>query len=340
MLKSALIPAASASSFHADQRMDARNRNPREMDAHAAASGAFGASGASGSGAPPEFIAIGSSMRRLLQQLQAVGPLTPLAGLEGEPGTGKHLLALTLHHRSAVVAHAFHRADAAQWLASDPEPSTLRGTLYLERADQLSSTGQTLLLQWLKTLEDRPLAHFQLLVAAHGSLRQLAAQGLYLPDLAFRLSAVRFSLPPLRDHREDIAALTHALIARIARRYHRAPVALAPGVLPRLLQHAWPGNVRELASQLEAAMLASTDGQITAAQLDLPTHAAPQPKAVPSPLVLDDHPADLSLDAVIQRHILRTLDLYRGNKLRAARQLGISRSTLYRLLAGKSAIAD
>ena len=339
MLKSALIPAASAPSFHADQRMGTRNRNPRAMDAqelnaHAAASGTSDAA------APPEFIAIGSTMRRLLQQLQAVGPLTPLAGLEGEPGTGKHLLARTLHHRSAVVAHAFHRADAGQWLASDPEPSALRGTLYLERADQLSATGQSLLLQWLKTLEDRPVPNFQLLVATHSSLRQLAAQGLYLPDLAFRLCAVRFLLPPLRDHREDLAALTHALIARIARRYHRAPVALAPGVLPRLLQHSWPGNVRELASQMESAMLACNDGQITPNHLDLPSPVAPQPKAVPTPRILEDHPADLSLDAVIQRHILRTLDLYRGNKLRAARQLGISRSTLYRLLAGKSAIAD
>ncbi len=311
--------------------------------------------------APPEFIAIGSTMRRLLLQLQAVGPLTPLASFEGESGTGKHLLALTLHHRSSVAAQPFRRADASQWLASDPEPDALRGSLYLERADHLSPTGQALLLHLLKTLEDRNPADrnpadrnpadqnspnrsipgFQLLVASHASLRHLAAQGLYLADLAFRLSAVRFSLPPLRDHREDIAALTQALIARICRRYHRPPAALAPGALPRLLQHGWPGNVRELSSQLESAILATTDGQLAADRFDLPvTRPVPQPITTNAAISLDDHPADLSLDTVIQRHIQRTLDLYRGNKLRAARQLGISRSTLYRLLAGKSPLTD
>ena len=293
------------------------------------------------SAAPPEFIAIGSTLRRLMLQLQAVGPHTPLASFEGESGTGKHLLALTLHHRSSLAAQPFRRADASHWLASDPEPDALRGSLYLERADHLSSTGQALLLQFLKTLDDRPIPGFQLLVASHGSLRQLAAQGLYLSDLAFRLSAVRFFLPPLRDHREDIAALAQALIARICRRYHRSPAVLAPGALPRLLQHAWPGNVRELSSLLESAILASADGQLTADRFDLPSRpAVPQPITTNAAIVLDDHPADLSLDAVIQRHIQRTLDLYRGNKLRAARQLGISRSTLYRLLAGKSPLHE
>ena len=334
MLKSATIPAPQARPYAVGYPLSAQTPDSLApgSQTHAAPSSALTA--------PPEFIAIGSTLRRLLLQLQAIGPFTPLASFDGEPGTGKHLLALTLHHRSSVAVLPFHRTDAALWLSSDPEPDSLRGSLYLERADQLSATGQTLLLQFLKALEDRPIPGFQLLIASHGSLRLLAARGLYLADLAFRLSAVRFSLPPLRDHREDIAALTQALIARICRRYRRAPATLAPGALPRLLQHAWPGNVRELASQLESAILVSTDSQLTADRFELPACPAPQPITTNSAIPFDDHPADLSLDAVIQRHILRTLDLYRGNKLRAARQLGISRSTLYRLLAGKSPLAD
>ena len=298
-------------------------------------------SASSSTASAPDFIAIGSTLRRLLQQMQVAGPSVPLASFEGEPGTGKHLLAFTMHQHSSVAALPFRRADAAQWLASEPEPTTLRGTLYLERVDQLSPSGQSLLMQFLKSLEDAPLPDFQLRVASHSSLRQLASQSLYLADLAFRLSAVRFLLPPLRDHREDIAALAQSLIGRICLRYRRPPATLAPGVLPRLLQHPWVGNVRELASQLEAAILASPDGVLVPECFDLPVRAATTTLITTNAeLVVDDYSTDLTLDAVILRHLQRVLEINRGNKLRAARQLGISRSTLYRLLAGQSAVQD
>jgi two-component system response regulator AtoC len=325
MLKYASISSALPSSA-VRYRMDAADT------AHAASSHV---------GSVPEFIAIGSTLRRLLQQMQAAGPSAPLASFEGEPGTGKHLLACTMHQRSSVAALPFRRADAAQWLASEPEPTTLRGTLYLERVDQLSPSGQSLLLQFLKSLEDAPLPDFQLRVASHSSLRQLASQSLYLADLAFRLSAVRFLLPPLRDHREDIAALAQSLIGRISLRYRRPPATLVPGVLPRLLHHPWPGTVRVLASQLEAAILASSDGVLVSDCFDLPARApAPTLITTNTGLAVDDYSTDLSLDAVILRHLQRGLEINRGNKLRAARQLGISRSTLYRLLAGQSALQD
>ncbi len=336
MLKSASIPSAYALMHY---RMESSAQPPRS------AVGAFPAD-ASPVNPPPEFIAIGSTLRRLLQQIHALGPLVPLASFEGEPGTGKHLLAGTLHQHSTVAAQPFRRADAARWLASEPDPTTLHGTLYLERVDQLAPAGQMLLLQFLKSLEDAPLPDFQLLVAAHSSLRQLASQSLYLADLAFRLSAVRFQLPPLRDHREDISAIAQSLIARLCHRYQRPTATLAPGALARLLQYSWPGNVLELASQLEAAILASTDGVLATECFNLPARAsAPtlitsNAEIVLDKSILDDYSPDLSLDAVILRHLQRVLDLNRGNKLRAARQLGISRSTLYRLLAGQSALSD
>jgi DNA-binding NtrC family response regulator len=170
-------------------------------------------------------------------------------------------------------------------------------------------------------------------------LRQLASQNLFLPDLAFRLSAVQFTLPPLRDHREDIPPITHALIDRISRRYQQPNAVLSPGSLPRLLQHGWPGNVRELASVLESAILSSSSGSLRPTDLNLTQKNAspplqPSPASTPS---AEDLARDLSLDAAIHRHLLLVLEKHRGNKLRAARQLGISRSTLYRLLAGESA---
>jgi two-component system response regulator AtoC len=295
----------------------------------------------------------------LLLQAEVAGPRLQYATLEGEPGTGKHLFAQTIHRSSALATMPFQRRDAREWLASEAEAASLVGTLYLDRVDLLSSAAQNLLLDLVKVLQNQEfqrtnpqksaaarLSRFLLLVSTHTSLRQLAGQGQFLPDLAFRLSAVRFPLPPLREHREDIAPLAQTLIDRICRRYQQPTAVLSPGTLPKLLQHTWPGNVRELASVLETAILDSTTGVLRPSDFVLsPANVPPAPAAVQSPSVaapttssqsVPDHAADMTLDAVIQRHIHLILNLNRGNKLRAARQLGISRSTLYRILAGGS----
>ena len=171
-----------------------------------------------------------------------------------------------------------------------------------------------------------------------GLLPDLAAPngraGLLLPDLAFRLTAVRFAIPPLRQRREDIAPLAQALLDRICTRYQQRPVLIGPGTLARLLQHSWPGNVRELASVLETALLEAVNGIIRPDDLALPSGLEAAPDLRPA-----THTDSLNLDAVIQHHVQYVLDLNRGNKLRAARQLGISRSTLYRILGNETILA-
>ena len=295
---------------------------------------------------PAQFIGVSSALRRLLLQAEITAPRLHIAAIEGEPGTGKHLFAQTLHRQSAFANLSFCRRDAREWLANEADSASLTGTLYLDRVDLLGSAGQGLLLNFIKTLQspstDDSAPRFLLLVSAHSSLRQLASQGHFLPDLAFRLSAVRFPMLPLREHREDIAPITQALIDRICRRYQQPTAVLAQGTLPRLLQHGWPGNVRELASVLESAILDSTTGIIRPANLnlDFPAHFEAAPPAATVALPLPQIPDDLTLDAIIHRHIQLVLELNRGNKLRAARQLGISRSTLYRILAGESSLAS
>ena len=299
-------------------------------------------------GAGEAFVCVSSTLRRLLLQAEITAPRLQLATLEGEAGTGKHLLAQNIHRQAnlANLTHLndqpFRRRDAREWLANEAELSSLSGTLYLDRVDLLAQTGQGLLLNLIKILQNDSLSppRFLLLVSTHTPLRPLAGQGLFLPDLAFRLTAVRFAIPPLREHREDIATITQALIERICRRYQQPTAVLGPGSLPRLLQHSWPGNVRELASVLESAILDSTSGVVS--PNDLALHI-PREAAVPvAPAIsgesgaLIEVPEDLTLDAAIRRHIQVVLELNRGNKLRAARQLGISRSTLYRLLSGET----
>jgi two-component system response regulator AtoC len=290
----------------------------------------------------PAFVCISSTLRRLLMQAEMTAPRLQFATVEGEPGTGKHLFALTLHRQSGHAQLPFRRRDAREWLANEADPSALSGTLLLDRVDLLPPIGQGLLLNLIKTLQgETPHApRFLLLVSTHVSLRQLASQGQFLPDLAFRLTAARFSIPPLREHREDIAPIAQALIDRICRHYQKPTAVLAPGALPRLLQHHWPGNVRELGSVLESAILDSASGTIR--PTDLAIHAVPETGPAiaanghTTALRGADPAGDLTLDAAILRHIQMVLELNHGNKLRAARQLNISRSTLYRLLAGES----
>jgi two-component system response regulator AtoC len=290
-----------------------------------------------------QIVGISAAWRKLLLQAEMAAPHLQVAALEGESGSGKQTLARYLFNRSPLAGTTFQRRDAREWLVSDADPATLAGFTYLDRVDLLAPPGQGLLLGILKALQDRPSGRAVLLASSHASLRQLAGQGLLMPDLAFRLSAVRFAVPPLRLRREDIAPLAQCLLDRFCTRYQQRPVTLGAGALARLIQHPWPGNIRELASVLETALLEAANGVIRAADLALPTAADLESVTAVSPLGNWDKPApqaeNLTLDAVIRHHVQCVLDINHGNKLRSARQLGISRSTLYRILGNEKILA-
>lgn len=276
---------------------------------------------------------VSNSWRKLLLQADMAAPHVQLASIEGETGSGKQTLARYMLSRSPLSGSPFQRKDAREWLL-EGDAAHLAGFTYLDRVDLLAPPGQGLLLNVLKHLQDHPAARVLLVASSQTSLRQMAGQGLLLPDLAFRLTAVRFAIPPLRMRREDIAPIAQALLDRICGRYQHRPVELGPGALARLLQHAWPGNVRELASVLEAGLLEADSNVIRPGDLAVPIagEAAVYDDAV-------QHRGTFALDEVICRHVQYVLDLNRGNKLRAARQLGISRSTLYRILANEAVLA-
>jgi DNA-binding NtrC family response regulator len=303
----------------------------------------------------PAAVGVSAAWRKLLMQAEMAAPHIQVAAIEGEHGSGKQTLARYLFSRSPLAQSTFHTCDAREWLVTDADPTSLGGFTYLDRVDLLAPPGQGLLLRILKALQDRPLGRAILVAGSQSSLRQMAGQGLLMPDLAFRLTAVRLAIPPLRQRREDIAPLAQSLLDRICTRYQQRPVVLGPGALSRLLQHTWPGNVRELASVLETALLEAENGVIRATDLALPNgpSAAPGFQTLGAPgytpgapgLASETweqaplQPEALTLDAVIRHHVESVLNLNRGNKLRAARQLGISRSTLYRILANEAILA-
>lgn len=290
-------------------------------------------------------IGVSAAWRKLLLQAEMAAPHLQLATIEGEHGTGKQTLARYLFSRSPLASSNFQRRDAREWLANDADPASLAGFTYLDRIDLLAPPGQGLLVAVLKNLQDRAPGRAVVVASAQTSLRQMAGQGLLLPDLAFRLTAIRFAIPPLRQRREDIAPLAQFLLDRLCRRYQQRPVNLGPGTLARLLQHHWPGNVRELQSVLESALLEAANGVIRPADLALPDPADARPNpAFDSPYAARPalpaaRPANLALDSIIRQHVQYVLDLNRGNKLRAARQLQISRSTLYRILGNESLLS-
>jgi DNA-binding NtrC family response regulator len=291
---------------------------------------------------PPaaSVVGVSAAWRKLAMKAEMTAPHLQVATFEGEHGTGKQTLARYLHSRSPLAGSPFQRRDAREWLATDADPATLAGYIFLDRVDLLTHPGQNLLLGVLKALQDRPPGRAVVLASSQVSLRNMAAQGLLLPDLAFRLTTVRFVVPSLRERREDIAALAQCLLDRICSRYQQRPAILGAGALARLLQHHWPGNVRELAAVLETALLEADGGVIRVSDLALPTALEMHPDQPPA-LASDALSAGaLSLDGFIRQHVHHVLDLNRGNKLRAARQLAISRSTLYRILGNESNVAN
>lgn len=275
------------------------------------------------------FIAISTAARSLVRQVEVVAPHLQIATIEGEPGVGKQAVARLVHSRSAHVHSAFNRCDAREWLLAEVDTQFISGFIYLDRVDLLGAPGQALLLRVLRSLQDRPQEKFALLASSESSLRTMAGDGRFLPELAFRLTAIRIAVPPLRERREDIVPLANFFLESISGRYRLPRLSLASEAIARLLQHDWPANARELSSVLESAILTAANGTIRAEDLAIVSTPLPSPRpARPSPVILD-------LDAVILNHARVVLDLNRGNKLKTARQLGISRSTLYRLLGAE-----
>ena len=298
-------------------------------------------------------VGVSSAWRKLMAQARLASPHLRLATIEGEAGTGKSLLAHYLHRNSPLQQVPFLRHDAREWVASETDLSSMQGFLYLDRVELLEPPGQNLLHGLVRAYQESRMRQLALIVSTQSSLHLLAGRGQFLPDLAFRLAAVRFAIPPLRQRKEDIPPIAQALLDRTGYRYQMRTAMLGPGTMPILLQHNWSGNIRELACVLESALLESANGVIQPSDLNLQQglhlangnfNAAAKPaqftetsgylRQLAQPA--ESEPEVTNLDEMIRRHVLHVLRLSHGNKLRAAHLLGISRSTLYRIIGDVS----
>lgn len=279
-------------------------------------------------------------MQQLFARMRCTAPHFRLVTLEGETGTGKLLAAQTLHSIGPSAAGPFLPALAADFLSASQDfwTEARGGLVYLSRVDEISPDQQRLLRDFLERAAHLRLRRLpvsaprQLVLGASRSLRQLATGGSFRSDLASHLTAIRFTLPPLRDRREDIPVLAGLFLRQWNRQNARLLRGFAPGTFTRLAAYGWPGNVREFQSVIAGAALECPGQWIR--PLDLPRLQWPAAAPSLSPVAVPpDGPGDdPNLDRAILRHVTRVLARVNGNKVRAARMLGISRSTLYRLL--------
>ncbi|HEX8926504.1 MAG TPA: sigma-54 dependent transcriptional regulator, partial [Terriglobales bacterium] len=295
-----------------------------------------------------------AEMQKLFRVVARAAQSNNAVLIHGAPGTGKETLARSIHASGPRTNFPFLRLDCA---VSDQQalecelfgcekgalPNTPvaqegllaaagEGTVFLDEVSQLSLELQSKLLRALQERTFRPVGGSKtvpmlarILASSSNNLEQAVAEGRFRQDLYFRLGVVSMRLPALRDRRDDIPALTRHFLEEV---YQERGVryTISDDVLSRLVQYDWPGNVSELKSCIEHACTFASGTRIR--MYELPPAIA-QWKAPDAESQRERMP---TLAEVERETILRTIDRMNGDKLKAARMLGIGRTTLYRKL--------
>ena len=306
------------------------------------------------------------AIRKVTELVEQVAPTRATVLIEGETGTGKELVAHSLHDLSGRPAGKFVAVNCAalspQLLESELfghekgafTGATQRrvgrfeqahgGTLFLDEIGEIEPATQVKLLRALseRTIErvgsNTPVkVDVRIVAATNKDLQALVQAGTFREDLYFRLNVVRITMPPLRDRSEDIVLLASAFLREFAAENGKPVKALTDEALALLRRHPWPGNVRELRTAIEHGVVMSNSDAIEAGHL--PTflqNASPAGDRAASPTDPENAlaPADeFNLHALEHRAITRALQHTGGNRTKAAALLGISRRTLQRKLS-------
>jgi DNA-binding NtrC family response regulator len=296
----------------------------------------------------PDFIASAASMRTVLETMARVGPSDANVLITGEHGTGKEVVAQTLHRLSSRAERTLVAVNTGALPEGTFESELFGhvrgaftdahvdrigrfelasgGTLFLDEIANIPIRQQAKLLRVLETGELERVGssktqkvNVRMLSATNADLRTECTAGRFREDLLFRLNTVEINLPPLRERREDIPALAAHFLSRYAARYRRPIQGLEPSALQMLLNYGWPGNVRELDHTIERAVLMARGERIEPANLGLSAQR-----------VAAQSMDEMSLEAVEAILIRKALARANGNVSHAADALGLSRGALYR----------
>src|SRR5438309_1245727 len=300
----------------------------------------------------PPLVAHAPSMQPVLRLLERVGPSDANVLVTGEHGTGKEVVARWLHQsskrapRAMVVVNAgglsegvfeselFGHVRGAFTDAKTDRTGAFEladgGTLFLDEVGNMPMAQQAKLLRVLQTGEFNPVgsskvkkADVRVIAATNARLADEVGQGRFREDLLYRLNTVEIHLPPLRERAEDIPHLAQHFLAQQAAKYGKPLKGFRSEALEALVRHAWQGNVRELEHAVERSVLMAHGDQIAAEDLFLSTSTRRDTGQLYESMTLD----------AAERHLIqRALARCAGNVSEAARELGVSRSALYRRL--------
>jgi len=304
-----------------------------------------------------EIIGGNSGLREVMEMVRQVAPLNNSVLLLGETGTGKEVIANAIHAgsprrdqpfikvncgaipESLIDSELFgHEKGAFTGALTEKRGRFERadgGTIFLDEIGELPLAAQVRLLRVLQEREiervggSRPIPlDIRVIAATHRNLQSMVEAKLFREDLWFRLNVFPIMIPPLRQRREDIPALTRHFVARKSLNMGvREPPAIAPGALQRLVAYDWPGNVRELENLVERELILHRGGQLLFNSL------LPGEPTAEGPATTAGAPADtfLKLDEVMAQHIGRALRRA-GGKINgpggAAELLGLEPNTL------------
>ena len=297
----------------------------------------------------PSMIAESAAMRPALQLIARVAPSDANVLITGEHGTGKELVAQTLHALSnraskpmitvnvgGLAEGVFESEMFGHVRGAFTDAKTDRvgrfdladgGTLFLDEIANIPPNQQAKLLRILETGELERVGSsktrkvdVRVLSATNADLKTEADAGRFRPDLLFRLNTIEINLPPLRDRREDIPILAKYFLENYARRYRKMVSGFDAGAMQLLQEHSWPGNVRELDHAVERAVLMAQQASISAPDLGLRSARTSGAGRL----------EEMSLEEVESFLIRKALARHNNNVSHAAEALGLSRSALYR----------
>jgi len=308
----------------------------------------------------PQIVAESPAMRDLLETVARVGPKDVTVLVRGETGTGKELIASLLHAQSARSSAPLVRFNCAA-IPDDLAEVELfghtrgaftgadrtrqgffslanGGTLVLDEVGELSPGVQAKLLRVLQEGEIQQVGagrmervDVRVIACTNRDLAAEARRGRFRIDLFYRLAVVELVVPALRDHREDVPAMAREFAQRYGQRFGNPGVRLSPALLDALAEEDWPGNVRELENAVARLVVVSGSREISVDALEgsrlSVAHGATEAPRSRKPLSLRDQ-----LAAYERRIIARAMTAAMGNQSRAARLLGLSRTTLFERL--------
>ena len=337
-----------------------RDRVRQILESRAPGAGGRDPAGRSLAGAATRILGDTPAMQDLLKQIATVAPTRSTVLLLGESGSGKDLVAQTIHENSPREARNFLPLNCAALSPSLLESELFgyeagaftgarqrrlgklemadRGTLFLDEIGEMPPEMQVKLLRFLETREVMRVGgntalnlDVRLIAATNRDLVEAVSQGTFRTDLYYRLRVVTLRVPSLRERTGDIPRLAWSFVEGFAAEQRKRISRLDPELLDRLVQHPWPGNVRELRNLMESLVVFCKGD--TLRMEDLPPELRIG-RPAPRPGSESETPrfADLNLDTIERQAVLQALERSQGNRQRAAKLLGMGLRTLQKKL--------